>query len=323
MVITAHPAVRALAHEPVGRLPARRLGPLRLPPHSPPVPGPGAPGPRARGRGRRARRPSRRTPLPAWIPGRRTSSASESPSPAPPGGSASSRPPRDPHRVRQGAQLLQRAFLRRLDAGKCTLADAEAYTAWFPRPEGTITGEWTPNYAFSHRLPVVLQAVAPRTKLIVMLRDPVERYRSDLSRRMPSRDRRRLRYRALANGMYANILRPWEGHVRGTSWYCSTRPACAPRGVPRPDLPLPRGRRLLPSPRPAGQGQRLDVQAGARPVRRRPARPPLRAGRAPSGGGPPRHRPLALGALLPPAGPVGLPRARVIPVLAPGTQPPA
>ena len=101
-------------------------------------------------------------------------------------------------------------FQRRLNAGQCTLADAEAYRAWFPRPEGTVTGEWTPNYAFASRLPPVLQAAAPGAKLIVMLRDPVERYRSDLSRQMPARDRKRLRYRALANGMYSNVLQPWE-----------------------------------------------------------------------------------------------------------------
>jgi len=101
-------------------------------------------------------------------------------------------------------------FLRRLIAGKCTLADAEAYRDWFPRPEGTITGEWTPNYAFASALPAVLQAAAPGAKLIVMLRDPVERYRSDLSRPMPSGDRKRLRYRALPNGMYSNVLQPWE-----------------------------------------------------------------------------------------------------------------
>lgn len=101
-------------------------------------------------------------------------------------------------------------FLRRLEAGACTLADAEAYREWFPRPEGTITGEWTPNYAFAPLLPPVLQAAAPGAKLLVLLRDPVERYRSDLSRPMPSRDLERLRYRSLANSMYANVLQPWE-----------------------------------------------------------------------------------------------------------------
>ncbi len=102
------------------------------------------------------------------------------------------------------------AFERRLDAGQVTVADVEAYRRWFPRPEGTIAGEWTPHYAFNRTMPAVLQVAAPGAKVLVMLRDPVERYRSDLSRRMPARDRDRIRYRGLANGMYANILVPWE-----------------------------------------------------------------------------------------------------------------
>ena len=106
--------------------------------------------------------------------------------------------------------FFNQLFLQRLNAGKCTLADAEAYRDWFPRPEETVTGEWTPNYVFASALPAVLRAAAPGAKLIVMLRDPVERYRSDLSRPMPSRDRKRIRYRALPNGMYSNVLQPWE-----------------------------------------------------------------------------------------------------------------
>ena len=101
-------------------------------------------------------------------------------------------------------------FLNRLEAGKVTLSDAESYREWFPRPEGTITGEWTPHYAFAGRLPPVLRVAAPGAKLIVMLRDPVERYRSDLSRPMPSKDLERLRYKSLPNSMYSNVLQPWE-----------------------------------------------------------------------------------------------------------------
>jgi len=101
-------------------------------------------------------------------------------------------------------------FIKRLDAGKITLADALSYQDWFPRPEGTITGEWTPHYAFAANLPRVLKVAAPGAKLIVMLRDPVERYRSDLSRPMPSRSLERLRFRSLPNGMYSNVLQPWE-----------------------------------------------------------------------------------------------------------------
>jgi hypothetical protein len=101
-------------------------------------------------------------------------------------------------------------FQRRLEAGRVTRADAEAYQAWFPRPAGVVTGEWTPHYAFQRLLPPVLQVAAPGAKLIVMLRDPVERYRSDLSRPMPAAALRRLRYRSIPNGMYANVLQPWE-----------------------------------------------------------------------------------------------------------------
>ena len=101
-------------------------------------------------------------------------------------------------------------FLKRVDNGSCTLADAESYQGWFPRPEGTITGEWTPHYALAFRLPPVLRAAAPGAKLLVMLRDPIERYRSDLSRPMPGTARQRLRYRSLPNSMYANLLQPWE-----------------------------------------------------------------------------------------------------------------
>lgn len=117
-------------------------------------------------------------------------------------------------------------FTRRLAAGDVTLADAEAYRNWFPRPDGVVTGEWTPHYAFDRNLPAVLQVAAPGAKLIVMLRDPVERYRSDLSRTMPSRDRRRLRYRALANGMYSNILQPWEGAYAGEDLLVLQYEAC-------------------------------------------------------------------------------------------------
>ncbi len=105
-------------------------------------------------------------------------------------------------------------FLRHLDAGRCTMADAEAYREWFPRPEGTITGEWTPHYAFFRQLVPVLRAAAPNAKLLVMLRDPVERYRSDLSRPMPAKALRRLRYRSLPNSMYSNVLQPWEEAYR-------------------------------------------------------------------------------------------------------------
>ena len=107
-------------------------------------------------------------------------------------------------------QFFNIHFLRLLDAGKITKADVETYRQWFPRPAGSITGEWTPHYAFAHQLPPVLQVAAPGAKLLFMLRDPVERYRSDVSRKTSSKRLDLLRYRAMFNGLYSDVLKPWE-----------------------------------------------------------------------------------------------------------------
>lgn len=55
-------------------------------------------------------------------------------------------------------------------------ADAARYAEWFPRPEGRAAGEWTPAYLAEFWVPELLAASAPRTRILVMLRDPVERY---------------------------------------------------------------------------------------------------------------------------------------------------
>ena len=57
-------------------------------------------------------------------------------------------------------------------------ADVESYHRYFPRPEGAITGEWTPRYMSVPGVIDTMKAVAPDAKLLVLLRDPVERYRS-------------------------------------------------------------------------------------------------------------------------------------------------
>lgn len=59
-------------------------------------------------------------------------------------------------------------------------AEPEVYARYFPRPPGHICGEWTPRYMLDPWTPARLAAVAPRTKVLVSLRDPVERYVSGL-----------------------------------------------------------------------------------------------------------------------------------------------
>jgi hypothetical protein len=56
--------------------------------------------------------------------------------------------------------------------------DVERYHALFARPAGAISGEWTPGYMLDAWTPALLHEAAPDARLLVLLRDPVERFRS-------------------------------------------------------------------------------------------------------------------------------------------------
>ena len=59
---------------------------------------------------------------------------------------------------------------------------AATYASLFPRPEGALAGEWTPRYMLDFWTPRLLREAAPQAKLLVLLRDPVERFRSGVER---------------------------------------------------------------------------------------------------------------------------------------------
>ncbi|HEU0019385.1 MAG TPA: sulfotransferase [Thermoleophilaceae bacterium] len=59
--------------------------------------------------------------------------------------------------------------------------DVQRYRAQFRRSPGTITGEWTPRYAYDFWTPQLLQRAAPNAKILFLLRNPIERYRSGLA----------------------------------------------------------------------------------------------------------------------------------------------
>lgn len=56
--------------------------------------------------------------------------------------------------------------------------DVARYHAYFARPADTISGEWTPGYMVDAWTPALLRKAAPDARCLVMLRDPVERFRS-------------------------------------------------------------------------------------------------------------------------------------------------
>jgi hypothetical protein len=58
----------------------------------------------------------------------------------------------------------------------------ERYHRLFPRAPGTIVGEWTPRYMVDPWTPAQIAAAAPGAKILILLRDPVDRYVSGFAR---------------------------------------------------------------------------------------------------------------------------------------------
>jgi hypothetical protein len=89
-------------------------------------------------------------------------------------------------------------------------ADAARYERYFPRPEGSLAGEWTPGYLIDFWTPDLLAIAAPGARLLVLLRDPVARFRSGLSHQLAT-SRAPLADRdiqgAFQRGLYAPQLR--------------------------------------------------------------------------------------------------------------------
>ena len=59
-------------------------------------------------------------------------------------------------------------------------ADVDRYRRFFPRPPGRQVGEWSPGYVSHFWIPPLVRRAAPDARILVLLRDPVERFRSGL-----------------------------------------------------------------------------------------------------------------------------------------------
>ena len=105
----------------------------------------------------------------------------------------------------------ERHFFGRYATRPFGSAECSLYHDWFPRPSGNLTGEWTPDYIHCPWVPALLAQAAPGTRLLVLLRDPVERFRSGLAHHR--RDSGRLTVatyqEAVARGLYHEALCRW------------------------------------------------------------------------------------------------------------------
>jgi hypothetical protein len=72
-------------------------------------------------------------------------------------------------------------YFDRLDPATFSQREVDRYHRLFPRPSGAISGEWTPGYMHQPHTPALLGQAVPDARLIAMLRDPIDRYRSALT----------------------------------------------------------------------------------------------------------------------------------------------
>lgn len=83
---------------------------------------------------------------------------------------------------REGSLRKELHFFDGFQARELTRQDALLYHRFFPRPAGSIAGEWTPRYMLDPWTPPLLRSAAPEAKLLVLLRDPVDRFLSGIAR---------------------------------------------------------------------------------------------------------------------------------------------
>lgn len=107
-------------------------------------------------------------------------------------------------------------FFDRFSDAKFLDEDIETYARFFPHPRdrSVVCGEWTPRYMYDHWTPACLKQAAPDAKLLVLLRDPIERFISgmthDRSRGAPAHPL--VAADQFARGLYAQQMRSLLHH---------------------------------------------------------------------------------------------------------------
>ena len=103
--------------------------------------------------------------------------------------------------------------------GELSHAEVRRYHAFFARPAGHLSGEWTPGYMLDVWTPRLLRQAAPEARLLVLLRDPVERFRSGRTlaenRFTVGATARAAANAAFNRGIYADqLIRLWNAFPR-------------------------------------------------------------------------------------------------------------
>ena len=100
-------------------------------------------------------------------------------------------------------------FLSQFAVGRFDAGQVDRYHGLFPRRPGMLAGEWTPTYLGDPWVAPLLGTAAPEARILLLLREPVERLRRQLHQ---TRDRRAANAgahmaEAVDRGFYARSLR--------------------------------------------------------------------------------------------------------------------
>ena len=134
---------------------------------------------------------------------------------------------------RAGGQPKELHYFDRAWEDGFSEADRLRYWRYFPRPEGGVSGEWTPGYLIDFWTPELLARAAPDTRVLILLRDPLERFRSGLTHQLAT-STARLEHRDI-QGAFAAVSTPrscaacWRRSPPDGSTSASTRPAARTR----------------------------------------------------------------------------------------------
>lgn len=120
-----------------------------------------------------------------------------------------------PHAHTHASVHKERHFFARFGAEQFGPGDITDYHRWFPRLPGTITGEWTPDYFYYPWVPSLMAQAAPDARLLLILRDPVERFRSGMAHQIRNGADHvgSIQTEAIGRSLYADALRRWQ------SWF--------------------------------------------------------------------------------------------------------
>jgi hypothetical protein len=108
----------------------------------------------------------------------------------------------------------ERHFFDQFGSRSFGTSDISNYHGWFPRRPGTRAGEWTPDYFSCAWVPPILHRAAPDARLLLLLRDPVDRFFSGLAhqKRAGLRSDGAEIADAFERGMYHRSLTRWQEH---------------------------------------------------------------------------------------------------------------